>query len=244
MALSEYSKRILAFSAIAIILGIGISAGIALFPFEAGTQSSATQRVSTMTSTATVVQSVTSVVTSIASSTGQIESSTTGPVSTGTTTFASTITGASTTTGTGVSTSISSLSSTTVASSTSGAPCGSPGAYCGSASITSVNLTVGNGSSTLQITLAEIGNMYIGSATVYVNGTVIGTPPASQYQPPGNIILNIQADQPAVLVLVIPTSTIAIHVGAIYSVLVYAWLGPPGQRANSGLPAPANVTAV
>ncbi|MGA2875534.1 MAG: hypothetical protein ABSE82_08350, partial [Nitrososphaerales archaeon] len=136
-----------------------------------------------------------------------------------------------------------SLSSTTVASSAT-LPCGSPGVYCGRASITSANLTVGNGSSTLQITLAEIGNMYIGSATVYVNGTVIGTPPASQYQPPGNIMLNVQANQSATLVLVIPTSTIAIHVGVTYTVLVYAWLGPPGQRASSGLPALANVTAV
>lgn len=95
----------------------------------------------------------------------------------------------------------------------------------------------------LQFTLTEIGNEYIGSATVYVNGTVIGTPPASQYEPPGNIMLNVQPDQSTVLVLIIPSSTISVNVGLTYSLMVYAWLGVLGQPANSGFPISANVTA-
>ena len=115
--------------------------------------------------------------------------------------------------------------------------------YCGNIQITSANLTIGASDSFLQVTLLEVGNSYIGSATVYVNGTVIGVPPASQYEPPGNIILNVQPGQQVVLVLTIPSSTLSVQSGRTYSVLVYAWLGPPGQRASSGLPATVNVTA-
>jgi hypothetical protein len=69
--------------------------------------------------------------------------------------------------------------------------------------ITSGNLTVEeNGSSILKVTVLEVGNMYIGSATVYINGTVLGTPPPSTevsgtaiYEPPGNIALNVQPGQ-------------------------------------------------
>lgn len=124
------------------------------------------------------------------------------------------------------------------------APCGSSGAFCGGASIKSANLTVNGNTSTLEITLAEVGNDYIGSATVYVNGTVIGTPPSSEYQPPGNIILNIQPNESTVLVLVIQSSTLQIHVGVTYPILVYTWLGMPDGQANSGLPEIVNVTAV
>ena len=101
-----------------------------------------------------------------------------------------------------------------------------------------------NGSySVLQVTLTEIGNSYIGSATVYVNGVVIGIPPTSEYEPPGNIPLNVTSAQPAVLVLTIPNSAVAVHVGMTYSVMVYCWLGPPGERASAGDPASINVKA-
>ena len=205
------------------MLGIGISTGIAFLPPAA--ESSITSQV---TQTATVSSTITNVVTATSTQI-QVESSSTvtQPLTTIVTTVASTTTA---------------VSSSSVVSSVT-APCGSSGVYCGSASIRSVSLTVGSNISTLEITLAEIGNDYIGSATVYLNGTVIGAQPASEYQPPGNIILNIQANQTATLVLVIPTSSIAIRVGMTYPVLVYAWLGPPGQRASSGLPALANVTA-
>ena len=122
-------------------------------------------------------------------------------------------------------------------------PCGSPGVYCGGSQITSRSLTVHGNYSVLELTLSETGNMYIGSATVYVNGIVIGVPPASEYEPPGNIILNIQPGQQAVLVLTIPNSTLSIQVGRSYSILVYDWEGPPGQRASAGGPVEASVTA-
>jgi len=122
-------------------------------------------------------------------------------------------------------------------------PCGSPGVYCGGSNITSASLTVNGSYSVLQLTLTELGNMYIGSATVYVNATVIGVPPASEYEPPGNIPLNVTSAQPAVLVLTIPNSTIPIHAGMTYSVMVYCWLGPPGERASSGDQASINIKA-
>ena len=131
--------------------------------------------------------------------------------------------------------------STGIASTT--APCGSPGVYCGRANITSASLTVNGSYSVLQVTLTEIGNSYIGSATVYVNGTVIGIPPTSEYEPPGNIPLNVTSAQPAVLVLTIPNSTVAVHAGMTYSVMVYCWLGPPGERASAGDQASVNVKA-
>ena len=131
--------------------------------------------------------------------------------------------------------------STGIASTT--APCGSPGVYCGRANITSASLTVNGSYSVLQVTLTEIGNSYIGSATVYVNGTVIGIPPTSEYEPPGNITLNVTSAQPAVLVLTIPNSTVAVHAGMTYSVMVYCWLGPPGERASAGDPASISVKA-
>jgi hypothetical protein len=152
-------------------------------------------------------------------------------------TTTSTFTEVSTTTTTSV------ITSTTAGVSTIALPCGSPGVYCGGFNITSASLTVNGNYSVLQVTLNEIGNMYIGSATVYINGTVIGVPPASQYEPPGNVILNVTSAQPAVLVLTIPNSTIPIHPGMTYSVMVYAWEGPPGGYANSGGPTSINVTA-
>jgi hypothetical protein len=129
---------------------------------------------------------------------------------------------------------------TTVASRTT--PCGSPGAYCGRFEITSGSLLVNKSEAVLQVTLLEIGNMYIKSATVYVNGTVIGVPPASEYGPPGNILLNVQPGQQAVLVLSVLNSTIPIQVGRAYSVLVYGWMGLPGE-SNSGMPESINITA-
>ena len=122
-------------------------------------------------------------------------------------------------------------------------PCGSPGVICGGVNITSASLTVNGSYSVLQVTVTETGNAYIGSATVYVNGTVIGVPPSSEYEPPGNIPLDIQGGQQAVLVITIPNSTISIHAGMTYSVVVYAWEGPPGQRASSGGPNTISVKA-
>jgi hypothetical protein len=122
-------------------------------------------------------------------------------------------------------------------------PCGSSGVYCGTVLIAWANLTVSGNESTLEVGVTEVGNMYIGSATVYVNGTVIGTPPASEYAPPGNIMLDIQSNQTGTIHLVIAQSLINIQAGMNYSILVYAWLGPPGERASSGDSAMANVTA-
>jgi hypothetical protein len=122
-------------------------------------------------------------------------------------------------------------------------PCGSPGVYCGRFNITSADLAVNGTYSVLRVTILEIGNVYIGSATVYVNGTVIGVPPASEYEPPGNIPLNVQPGQQAVLVLTIPNSTMPIQMGVTYSVMVYGWVGPPGERASAGIPASINITA-
>ena len=127
-------------------------------------------------------------------------------------------------------------------------PCGSQGVYCGRPEIQSATLATNGSASVLQIKLAEVGNDYIGSAIVYVNGSVIGVPPsnqsgAGQYGPPGNIILNVTSGNPAVLVLVIPNSTISVHAGATYSVMVYGWLGPPGQAASAGDSATVNVKA-
>jgi archaellum component FlaF (FlaF/FlaG flagellin family) len=135
---------------------------------------------------------------------------------------------------------VTSTSTLTAASTTS--PCGSPGVYCGGFNITSASLTVNGSNSVLQVTIRETGNMYIGSATVYVNGTVIGNGPASSYlppgnlqhEPPGNLPLNVQPGEQAVLVFTIPNSTISVKPGMTYSVLVYAWEGPPGQRASAG----------
>jgi hypothetical protein len=84
--------------------------------------------------------------------------------------------------------------------------------------------------------------MYIKSATVYVNGTVIGIPPPSEYGPPGNILLNVQPGEQAVLVLSISNSTIPIQTGRTYSVLVYGWMGLPSE-SNSGVPESINITA-
>ncbi len=126
---------------------------------------------------------------------------------------------------------------------TSTSPCGSQGVYCGDFQIVSGNLTASGSSSVLDVTLKETGNMWIGSATVYVNGTAIGTPPASQYEPPGNIALNVQPGQQTTLVLTIPSLTISVQVGKSYSVLVYAWEGPPGERANAGSPDTMTITA-
>jgi hypothetical protein len=122
-------------------------------------------------------------------------------------------------------------------------PCGSPGVYCGNVQITSANLTVSGSGSVLRVTLLEVGNTYIGSATVYLNGTVIGSPPASEYEPPGNIILNVQPGQQAVLVLTIPGGSLSVQAGRTYSVLVYAWVGSPGGRASSGVSDSVNITA-
>jgi len=134
-------------------------------------------------------------------------------------------------------------STTNLRSATSTAPCGSPRVYCGSITLSSGSLTANENSSVLQVTLTEVGNSYVGSATVYINGTVIGVPPISKYEPLGNIILNLEPGQQAILVLMIPSTTIQIQQGTTYSVLVYAWLGPPGQRASAGSLDIINITA-
>ena len=148
----------------------------------------------------------------------------------------------------GAASTTSSASTTTIISNTTTIwsrtlPCGSPGVTCGGVNLTSASLTVNGSYSVLQVTVAETGNACIGSATVYVNGTVIGVPPPSGYEPPGNIPLDIQGGQQAVLVLTIPNSTMPIHAGMTYSVVVYAWEGPPGQRASSGGPYTISVKA-
>jgi len=122
-------------------------------------------------------------------------------------------------------------------------PCGSPGVYCGGFNITSASLTANGSYSVLRVSIQETGNSYIGSATVYVNGTVIGNPPASEYEPPGNIPLDVQPGQQAVLVLTIPNSTITIRSGMTYSVLVYGWEGPQGERASEGDQTTVNIKA-
>jgi hypothetical protein len=134
-------------------------------------------------------------------------------------------------TSSGNSSTVSSMSSSV---STAPPPCGSPGVYCGGFNITSASLTVRGNYSILQVTILETGNMYIGSATVSINGTIIGAPPASENEPPGNILLNIQPGQQAVLVLTIPNSTISIRAGLAYSVQVEDWEGAPGGPANAG----------
>jgi len=132
---------------------------------------------------------------------------------------------------------------TTSSASTTTLGCSSPNTSCGGWQLFPGNLTVQGNSSVLEITLRETGEMYIGSATVYVNGTVIGTPPTSQFEPPGNIALDIQPGQQAILVLTIPSSTVPIQPGRAYSVMVYAWEGPLGQRASGGSPESVNITA-
>jgi hypothetical protein len=82
--LSEYKKRIVAFSAVAVILGISISVGIAYLPLGSANQSRTSQV--TMTSTATVVSSIISTVTTGAGSTNQVST-----IMTGTTIYATTI---------------------------------------------------------------------------------------------------------------------------------------------------------
>lgn len=235
--MSEYSKRVLAFSAVAIILGVSLSLGIAYLPSITRSLGSPTGQISTSTTGATVDSSTVSTGTMNVPST--TESTSSGAMS-------STITGTTVQstiqTSTVATLTTTNVNQTAVSSSTTGS-CGSPGVYCGNASITSLSLKVGSNSSTLQFTLAEIGNEYIGSATVYVNGTVIGTPPTSEYAPPGNIMLNVTANQSTVLVLVIPASTISIQAGLSYSVMAYIWLGVPGQPADSGLATTSSVTA-
>ena len=134
-------------------------------------------------------------------------------------------------------------STSSSAESSTTSPCGSPGVYCGNVQITSGSLTVNGSDSILRVAILEVGNSYIGSATVYVNGTVIGVPPTSQYEPPGNIILNVQPGQGAVLTLTIPSNSLSVEAGRTYSIMVYAWLGPPGQRASSGVPGYATIVA-
>ena len=122
------------------------------------------------------------------------------------------------------------------------APCGSPGVYCGGFRILSGSLTVNGNSSVLQVTLQETGNMWIGGATVYVNGTRVG-PLSTPQAWPGNIQLNIQPGQTAVLVLTIPASTMPIQPGRTYTVSVNDWEGPPGERASAGGWGSINITA-
>ncbi|MGI0092269.1 MAG: hypothetical protein ACREBS_11230 [Nitrososphaerales archaeon] len=75
--MSEYSRRIFTFSAVAIVLGISISIGIAYLPFGTTSQSTATQHVSTLTSTTTFVSSRVSTVTMSILPVPQVSSGTT-----------------------------------------------------------------------------------------------------------------------------------------------------------------------
>lgn len=94
--MSEYKKRILAYSAVAIIIGISISAGIAFLPSISSTQSRTTLQASTLTSTATVVTSIISTITTSFVSTNQVTSSTTAPIN-GTTVIETTVVSSSST---------------------------------------------------------------------------------------------------------------------------------------------------
>lgn len=119
--------------------------------------------------------------------------------------------------------------------------CGSPGVYCGNIQLSSGSIMENGSTGTLKVTLAEVGNEYIKSAAVYVNGTVLGIPPASQGA--GNIGLDVQPGQSTVLSLTIPNSTIPIQVGRTYSVVVRAWLSPPGGGPTGDMGASLNITA-
>lgn len=135
-----------------------------------------------------------------------------------------------------------SVNASTATMTSATAPCGSPGVYCGRPELSSASITVQGNYSVLQTTLSDVGNDYIGSVTIYVNGTVIGVPPASQFAP-GNIIVNIQPGQNGVIVLTIPESVIRVQVGKAYEIMAYDWEGPPGQRASAGNSATIIVTA-
>lgn len=120
--MSEYSRRILVFSAVAIVLGISISLGIAYLPMSRVAQTGTTV-VSTQVSTAIVVSSVTSTVTASVSST-KAASTTTSVVSSGTTIVTSvssvtTIVSSSTTAGNSTYSSMTSTSSATQTATTS-----------------------------------------------------------------------------------------------------------------------------
>ena len=241
--MSEYSKRIVAFSAIAIALGISISLGIVTLPPTLNMAQSTTQTTSvesvTMTSTSSVATSnTTSLVTSHTTSASRNTTTSVVYTTTGVTTVSS-----GTTVVSSVTSVITSTVSSTIATSSSTVTSGSSSASYGSFSITEVSLSTGNNSSTLDITLQAIGSVYIGSATISVNNTIIGTPPASMSQPPGNIMLDIQPNQSSTIVLVIPDSTIPIYHGMTCYVLVYAWLGTPGGPTDTGQVRPASVSA-
>ena len=214
---------------IAVILGLVASSG---FPSAAPAETSTVTSVTSITTASTVTATSTagSSVSSLSGQSHTSETSSTASVTSSTlsTALPSTIT--------------MSVTSSTITTSTT-LPCGSPGVYCGGVQLTSGSLVVNGNSSVLQVTLTETGNSYIGSATVYVNGTAIGVPPAAEYEPPGNIILNAQPGQQAVLVLTIPNSTISIQSGRTYSVMVYTWEGPPGQRASEGSGQSISITA-
>jgi len=112
-------------------------------------------------------------------------------------------------------------------------PCSAPDVYCGTFQIMSGNLTANGDGSLLDLTLLETGNVYMSSATVYINGTVIGIPPAFAYEPPGNIGINLAPKQQTVLGLAVPNSTISIQAGSTYTVMVDAWVGSPGKASTS-----------
>jgi len=112
-------------------------------------------------------------------------------------------------------------------------PCSAPGVYCGTFQITSGSLTVNGSSSVLQLTLLETGSESMTSATVYINGTVVGAHPTPASEPPGNIAISLVPKQQKVLTLTIPSSTIPILAGRTYTVLVYAWEEQFGRAADS-----------
>ena len=125
--MSEYSRRILAFSAIAIVLGVSVSIGIAYLP-TGGAAHTTTTLVSTQVSTSTVVSSVTSTVTASISSTTQATSTITSAITSGTTTFSSvssvtSVVSSTTTAGNSTYSSATSTSSATTATTTTAVSC-------------------------------------------------------------------------------------------------------------------------
>lgn len=131
--LSEYSRRIIAFSAVAIVLGIGISVGIVLLPQAAKTTSETTMvqtetfastTASVASSTATATQSVSSIVTQGGTTITSMITSVATTVSSLTTveTSVSTVTAVSTTV-VSTSTTVNSSSVISTATTTTGVSC-------------------------------------------------------------------------------------------------------------------------
>ena len=87
-----------------------------------------------------------------------------------------------------------SASTTTETCSAPGSPPGS-GAACGGFTVFAASLAVGGSGAILDFSIQDTGNMNVGGATVYLNGTMIG---------PGNITLDLQPGPVEVVTLTHP----------------------------------------